>query len=231
MNEVKDAGLQPTGMSGRIEMRTPDEVSAMLALKSCGWGTKRTAAELGCSRNTVKRWLSEGGWRETAPVSRRKSLDGLGDWVAERFRQHAGNADVVRQELAAEKNVVVSLRTVERAVAHLRQALRAEARATVRFETRPGQQLQMDFGERRVWIGDAQEKVFFFVATLGHSRRLHVRAFRAERQQAIGPAPCMVADDGELIAGHGRVLAATMLGLAEVAVIRLSHFNEAERRA
>ena len=28
--------------------------------------------------------------------------------------------------------------------------------------------------------------------------------------------PCMVADDGELIAGHGRVLAATMLGLTEV---------------
>jgi len=26
--------------------------------------------------------------------------------------------------------------------------------------------------------------------------------------------PCMVADDGELIAGHGRVLAATMLGLS-----------------
>lgn len=118
-----------------------------------------------------------------APVSRRKSLDGLEDWIAERFRQHAGNADVVRQELAAEKDVVVSLRTVERAVAHLRQALRAEARATVRFETRPGQQLQIDFGERRVWIGDEQEKVFFFVATLGHSRRLHVRAFRAERQE------------------------------------------------
>ena len=43
--------------------------------------------------------------------------------------------------------------------------------------------------------------------------------------------PCMVADDGELIAGHGRVLAATMLGLTEVPVIRLSHLDEAERRA
>lgn len=32
MNEVKDAGLCPTGMSGRIEMRTPDEVSAMLGI-------------------------------------------------------------------------------------------------------------------------------------------------------------------------------------------------------
>jgi ParB-like chromosome segregation protein Spo0J len=43
--------------------------------------------------------------------------------------------------------------------------------------------------------------------------------------------PCMVADDGELIAGHGRVLAATMLGLKDVPVIRLSHLDEAERRA
>jgi len=55
MKEGKDASLQPTGMSGRIEMRTPDEVSAMLALKSCGLGSTRIAAELGCSRNTVKR--------------------------------------------------------------------------------------------------------------------------------------------------------------------------------
>ncbi len=30
--------------------------------------------------------------------------------------------------------------------------------------------------------------------------------------------PCMVADDGELIAGHGRVLAASMLGLKDVPV-------------
>jgi ParB-like chromosome segregation protein Spo0J len=43
--------------------------------------------------------------------------------------------------------------------------------------------------------------------------------------------PCLVADDGELIAGHGRVLAAIMLGLKDVPVIRLGHLDEAERRA
>ena len=43
--------------------------------------------------------------------------------------------------------------------------------------------------------------------------------------------PCMLSDDGELIAGHGRVLAATELGLTEVPVIRLGHLDEAERRA
>lgn len=43
--------------------------------------------------------------------------------------------------------------------------------------------------------------------------------------------PCLVAADGELIAGHGRVLAAAHLGLAEAPVIVLGHLTEAQRRA
>ena len=43
--------------------------------------------------------------------------------------------------------------------------------------------------------------------------------------------PCLVADDGELIAGHGRVLAATQLGLTEAPVIVLGHLTEVQRRA
>jgi transposase len=170
----------------RDVMKAPDEVSAMVRLKALGWGTKRIAAELGCSRNTVRRWLVEGGWRPCASPSRSKKLDGLSGWLEERFRRHTGNADVLRQELAREKGIVTSLRTVERAVAPLRKELVAAARATVRFETRPGEQLQIDFGERRVEIGGALVKVFFFVATLGYSRRLHVhvRAYGHERQDS-----------------------------------------------
>ena len=43
--------------------------------------------------------------------------------------------------------------------------------------------------------------------------------------------PCLVAEDGELIAGHGRVLAATQLGLTEAPVIVLGHLTEARGRA
>lgn len=181
-DERRQEDPQVEGLRG-TEMRTPEDVSAMLALKALGWGSKRIAAELGCSRNTVRRWLVTGGWRRPAAPARVGKLDGLGDWIAERFRRHAGNADVVRQELAAEKGIEVSLRTVERAVAPLRQELRAQARATVRFETRPGEQMQVDFGERRVAIAGEPRRVLFFVATLGHSRRLHVRAFERERQE------------------------------------------------
>ncbi|CAM3954838.1 site-specific DNA-methyltransferase [Paracoccus yeei] len=43
--------------------------------------------------------------------------------------------------------------------------------------------------------------------------------------------PCLVAADGELIAGHGRVFAAAYLGLAEAPVIVLDHLTDAQRRA
>jgi transposase len=165
-------------------MLMPDEVSAMVRLHEMGWGTKRIAAELGCSRTTVKRYIEADGWVAYRKPRRPKALDGLEGWLAERFRRHRGNADVVRQDLARERGITVSLRTIERAVAPLRQALRAEARACVRFETPPGQQLQIDFGEMRVSIGEEAVRVYLFVATLGYSRRVFVRAFRHERQSA-----------------------------------------------
>src|SRR4029077_16883081 len=106
-------------------MRTPDEVAAMLRLKALGWGVRRIAAALGCSHMTVRRYLDEGGWLTYQAPRRKKALDGLADWLAERFRRHRGNADVVRQDLEREHGIAVSLRTVERAVAPLRQELRA----------------------------------------------------------------------------------------------------------
>ncbi|HET7251898.1 MAG TPA: IS21 family transposase [Gemmatimonadales bacterium] len=165
-------------------MLAPDEVAAMVRLKSLGWGTRKISAALGCSRTTVKRYIEAGGFVAYRQPRRGRRLDGLDGWLAERFRQHRGNAEVVRQDLARELGIVVSLRTVERTVAPLRQALRAEARACVRFETPPGKQLQIDFGETRVAIGGESVRLHLFVATLGYSRRVYVRGFRHERQSA-----------------------------------------------
>jgi hypothetical protein len=43
--------------------------------------------------------------------------------------------------------------------------------------------------------------------------------------------PVLVGADGEVIAGHGRILAATHLGLTDAPVIVLDHLTEAQRRA
>jgi len=185
MNEerITETALQDEVLRGQV-MKTPDDVEEMLRLKACGWGLKRIARELGCSHHTVKAYIEAGGVKPFKPPVRAKKLDGLDDWVRERFIRHRGNADVVRQELLAEKGIAVSPRTMQRTLQPYRQALKAEALATVRFETPPGRQLQIDFGERLVDIAGAKVKAFMFVATLGHSRRVHIRAFRHEKQES-----------------------------------------------
>jgi len=110
---------------------------------------------------TVRQYLAE-GW--LGGLARRRSAADagrIGGVRAERFRRHAGNADVVRQELEQEKGIRLSLRAVEREVRHLLRELEAEARATIRFKTPPGIQLQIDFGERRVTFRNERQEGWF----------------------------------------------------------------------
>jgi transposase len=184
VEETQRQAVWSEELPGDQAMHTPEDVQAMLKLASLGWGSKKIAAELGCSRNTVRRYLRQGGWQAYQTQARRGVLAEHAAWLRERFMQHRGNCDVVRQDLQRELGLVVSLRTVERAAAHLRRELQVQSAATIRFETQPGQQLQIDFGTIRVEIGDEVQKVHLFVATLGYSRRCYVAAFTHERQSA-----------------------------------------------
>lgn len=183
MNDVIQARPGVADRGGET-MLAPQEVQRMLALQALGWGAKRISRELGCSRNTVRSYLRQGAWRPMDVASRSGALEPHRQWLAERLRQHRGNADVVRQDLARELGIEVSLRTVQRAVEPLRRELRAEAVATVRYETAPGHQLQIDFGSTAVVIGQESQRIHLFVAMLGYSRRCYVAVFLHERQSA-----------------------------------------------
>jgi len=165
-------------------MLEPETIHRMLALHTLGWGTRRIAGELGVARNTIKRHLAAGGYVPYQSPMRPGKLTGLEAWLKEQFQQHRGNCDVVRQELARVHGRSVSLRTVERACRPYRAELTARARATLRFETPPGKQMQIDFGVATVEIGGEKMSVHLFVATLGYSRLGYVAAFNHERQSA-----------------------------------------------
>jgi transposase len=62
--------------------------------------------------------------------------------------------------------------SVVRDYIHPKRPLR-ESKATVRYETEPGHQMQNDWGAVTVQVGGSPQKVHFTVNTLGYSRRFH----------------------------------------------------------
>ena len=163
-------------------MVKPEIVDRIRELSGQGLGSKRIAREVRVSRNSVRRYLAgaTAGFQER-PAARRLDAATLRE-VHDLFGTIAeGNTVVIQQELAR-RGLHVDLRTLQRAVGPLRQEQRAEALATVRFETPPGQQTQIDFGEKVVRIAGQPVKVYLMTAVLGYSRRLYCRAFLAQRQ-------------------------------------------------
>ena len=163
-------------------MVEPEVIRQIRMLAALKWGAKRIARELGIARNTVKRYLR---LDDPCPVQVRpkaRRLDDEGRELARRLYKTAaaGNAVVVTRELRRQ-GIRVGVRVVQRVVAPDRQATRAAEAATVRFETRPGQQMQIDFGQKKVWIAGLLVKVHLLVAVLAYSRRIFVQAFLAER--------------------------------------------------
>jgi len=136
---------------------------------------KDIAEELGVHPKTVSRALRRGD----APSGRRRARGSVLDpyrWkVDELTGANVWNGKVILRELQA-LGYTGSYTVLNDYLRPARRARRAQGRATVRFETGPGAQLQHDWGELWVPVGGVQRKVFFAVNTLGYSRRFHVMA-------------------------------------------------------
>jgi transposase len=179
MNQT--AGNERTTLT--VPMVDPEIVKHLRALHALGWGSKRIARELCIARNSVRRYLRDGAAAEVRTRPGAWTLDAAQQATARSLLDGpaAGNGVVV-QRLLAERHVDVPLRTLQRVLAPHRQDKRAAELATVRFETAPGHQMQIDFGEKWIEIAGARTKVHLFVAVLGYSRRIYVRASLSQRQ-------------------------------------------------
>jgi transposase len=163
-------------------MLAPGLVDLVRDLAREGQGIKSIARRLGIARNTVRRYLAGAvpGHQER-PAARRWGQE-LRSLAARLYHDSAeGNAVVVQQELA-ERGWEVPLRSLQAILAPVRSEDRARRLATVRFETEPGEQLQIDFGEKLVTIAGRPTRIHLMAVVLGYSRRLYCRPFLAERQ-------------------------------------------------
>jgi transposase len=186
MEEGLDRIVSLSTASGSAEERMlgAELVSEMVARKDRGEGIKQIARELGVGRKTVKRWLKLGAWQPRQVRRRARQLDQFAAFIERRAPEVGFNGAVLYRELQG-LGFNGGIVQVQRWLRPQREQRKWSALATMRFETGPGEQAQVDYGQLWVWIGAQPEKVHLFVFTLGYSRRLYTHAYRHERLTSL----------------------------------------------
>ena len=171
--------VNPHGEDGMIQRERWEELRR---LRDAGVGISEIARQLDLDRKTVRQWGRQTTWH---PYQRAARCDTLlaphADYLQTRAPQVEYSARILYQELRQQRRYTGSYETVKLFVQPLR-AVRVQAeRALVRFETPPGHQSQIDWGQARVRFREGVRVRHIFVLTLGFSRRSFYRAYPDER--------------------------------------------------
>jgi transposase len=137
-------------------------------LQTQGKSIREIARELGIARNTVRRYLR--GKPEAVPRPKRGSvLDAYKAQIRQWVQQdHLYNCETMLPRLQ-EQGYTGSLSTLKAFVHELRPPKAGHA-PVLRYETKPGEQMQYDWGEFRFEKDGKDHKLYGFAAILSYSR-------------------------------------------------------------
>ncbi|WP_425620822.1 IS21 family transposase [Desulforudis sp. Tu-874] len=129
---------------------------------------------LDVSRNTVRRYLREPGIPKPKPRAKRGSkLDPYKDYIQKRLSEGVDNCVVLLREIR-ELGYTGGYSILKEYV-HPFRRWRRKPEVTVRFETKPGEQAQVDFGRYRYLTPDGTPRyVWAFVLVLAWARAMYV---------------------------------------------------------
>jgi len=155
-------------------------------MRAEGQAVARIARATGLDRKTVRRCLRQKQWTpyRRAPLTETLLAAHMG-WLVERAPQVSFSAQILFQELRASRGYEGGYDTVRNAVRPLRAEATVAALTQRRFETEPGQQAQVDWGQVRTRFGAEPTEVHVFVMTLGYSRRAWAEGYCNERLGAL----------------------------------------------
>jgi len=151
-------------------MLSQEDYIVIRTLKKRGVYQKEIAAELGVHPRTVSRAIQRGSAPQPQRRSRSSKLDPYKPQIDRLLAEGVWNAVVILREIQAQGYEGGS--TILRGYIQPQRKQR-QSKATVRFETPPGRQLQSDWAEITTEIGGEETKVCFIANTLGYSRRFH----------------------------------------------------------
>lgn len=138
-----------------------------------GRSIRGIARLLGISRNTVRKYVRAPEVPKPKPRPKRGSkLDPYKEYIHNRLAEGVENCVVLLREIR-ERGYTGGYSLLKAYVRPFRK--RRQPQATVRFETGPGEQAQVDFGRYRYLTSDGKVRwVWAFVLVLGWSRATYV---------------------------------------------------------
>ena len=151
-----------------------------------GMNISQIARATDLDRKTVRRCVRKAQWqayrREVAAAT---LMSAHAAWLAERAPQVRYSARILFQELSAARGYTGGYDTVKIAVRPLRAQATLDSLTQCRFETAPGEQSQVDWGQVRVAFDSGLAEIHVFVMTLGYARRAYAEGFEHERIGAL----------------------------------------------
>ena len=153
------------------------QVKEIYEMKGAGRSIRGIAEDLGVARNTVRRYLKSPEAMRPKPRSRRASkLDPFTEYVDLRLEEGLENCVVLHRELR-DLGYDGGYSILKSYVSPRRR--RRQPDATMRFETAPGEQAQVDWGSVAYLDQEGRKhRIWVFVMTLGWSRACYVELVR-----------------------------------------------------
>jgi transposase len=171
---------------GEVPVLSKERWEELRRLHAAGASVSQLARSIGLDRKTVRAALVKRVWAPycRAPVGE-TLLARHSAWLAERAPQVNYSARILFQELRAARGYGGGYDTVRNAVRPLRAEAAAASLTQRRFETGPGEQAQVDWGQVRVRFASGPAAVHVFVMTLGFSRRAWAEGYEHERIDSL----------------------------------------------
>lgn len=151
-------------------------------MKQKGMNISQIAEEMRRDRKTVRKWLNEDPKPYHRKAKQPGKLDPFQSYIRQRMEEGCTNAVVLYEELRA-KGYTGKETLIRNFMRPLRPLV--IAKATERFETPPGKQAQVDWGQVLAdWDGKTK-RLHAFVMVLGYSRMIYVEFTEDERLETL----------------------------------------------
>ncbi len=173
----------PTSSPPDRAKASPEQRRQILHLHQQGYGTREIARRVLLNRKTVRRILREEGHDPAPPTSPATKLDPFREAIHERVEKRLTTTRILREirtlGFTGGRTILADyVRSLEGPLAPRKPIKR-------RFETRPAEEMQVDWSVYTVPIADSSQRVHCLGCVLAHSRKLHVRFYRDERESTL----------------------------------------------